>query len=153
MRLFSPDFDHNQEIPLRYTAEGENESPPLRFEDVPEDAVSLTLIVHDPDAPTGDFVHWVVWNIDPAVREMKAGVLPFAAQQGENDYGKRGYEGPNPPEGTGVHHYHFELFALDTDLDLPADTTRDDLLFAMEDHEIDRAELIGSYEKEGELVA
>ncbi len=145
MTITSPAFEADQPIPARYTCDEENESPPLTFVDVPDDAKSLALVMHDPDAPMGDFVHWVAWNIFPDVADVQAGVPPDGAEEGVNGAGEKGYTGPCPPSG--LHHYHFNLFALDTRLDLPEDTDRDALLSAIEGHEVAAATLIGTYSR------
>ncbi len=148
MRLTSSAFQPHQPIPSLHTCDGKNESPALAFGEVPAQAKSLALIMHDPDAPVGDFVHWVAWNIAADATDVPAGAPPAGAMEGINGAGKKGYFGPCPPSGT--HRYYFELYALDTRLDLPASTTRDDLQSAMEGHQIARAELMGTYAREGE---
>lgn len=140
-------FAHDAYIPERYTCDGENESPPLTITNVPAGTRSFALIVHDPDAVHGDFVHWLLWGLKPESQEIKAGIPPQGTLEGTNDAGSVGYTGPCPPPGTGIHHYHFELTALSTDLILPPTATRSDLEKAMESHEIARAMLVGLYER------
>lgn len=110
MQIVSPAFTHQGKIPARYTCNGENVSPPLRFVDVPEKARSLVLIVDDPDAPNGDWVHWVVYNIFPHVTEVLEGSTPEGGFEADTSWGKLGYGGPCPPSGT--HRYFFKLYAL-----------------------------------------
>ncbi|MDB5691383.1 MAG: YbhB/YbcL family Raf kinase inhibitor-like protein [Alphaproteobacteria bacterium] len=141
----SPAFAHGGPIPARYSAYGANEMPPLAWSALPSGTRSLALLVEDPDAQAPQpFVHWVVWNLVPA-----AGGLPqaFAAvAQGKNGAGRAGWSGPHPPD-TRPHHYHFELFALDTRLDLPADTDRDRLAAAMSGHVVGKGQLVGVFVK------
>ena len=145
MKITSPVFGHNQLIPPLYTCDGANASPPLIFQGVPSEAKSLVLIVDDPDAPRGDWVHWLLWNISPATTEIVAGKAPVGAIEGNTDFGRPGYGGPCPPSG--IHHYHFKLFALDTMLDLPASTKKADLEAAMATHILEQASLIGVYKR------
>ena len=125
MQIISAAFKSNQPIPSKYTCDGKNISPPLEFKDVPQNASSLALIVDDPDAPGGDFVHWLVWNIPPTVLSILENFVPEGAVQGTTDFGNKKYGGPCPPSGT--HHYFFKLFALDANLDLPPSSTKKDL--------------------------
>lgn len=138
-------FSHNDAIPSAYTCDGEDSSPPLEFSEVPRDAKSLALIVDDPDAPGGTWVHWVVWNIDPEVRKILAQQIPSGAKEGKTSSGGLGYEGPCPPSGT--HRYFFKLYALDAMLDLPAATDGAALGRAMEGHILASAECIGVYRR------
>lgn len=146
MILTSSAFEHNGPIPSKYTCDGENINPPLKIEDVPEKAESLVLIMEDPDAPMGTWVHWTLWNIDPQIKEIQEDSVPEGAQEGITDFGKPGYGGPCPPSGT--HRYFFKLYALDTKLDLPSTTTKDQLEEAIEDHILAQAELIGLYSRQ-----
>lgn len=143
IKITSPAFAENAKIPAQYTCDGQDKSPPLNVEDVPSNARSLALIVDDPDAPGGTWVHWVLWNIDAGTREIATGSLPKNAVQGINDFKKNGYGGPCPPSGT--HRYFFKLYALDTLLDLPKKTTKADLERAMKAHIVGQAEIIGRY--------
>lgn len=117
LSLDSPAFDQGQPIPGRYSCDGEGISPPLQISDVPSGAKSLVLIVDDPDAPGGTWVHWVLYNLSPDVTALAAGVprtqLPGPAVEANNSYHKKHYGGVCPPHGDGVHHYHFKLYALD----------------------------------------
>jgi Raf kinase inhibitor-like YbhB/YbcL family protein len=145
MRMTSPAFVHTKAIPSAYSCDGENLNPPLAIEGVPPGAKSLALVMDDPDAPAGVWVHWVLWNIDPGTRQIAQGSAPAAAQQGMNSWGKRGYGGPCPPSGT--HRYYFRLFALKERLDLPATAARKDLDRAMQGKILARSELLGLYSR------
>jgi len=145
MKIESPAFGSNQYIPSKYTCEGDNVNPPLRFIGVPESAKSLVLIVDDPDAPMGTWVHWTVWNISPKVQEIPEDSTPEGAVEGVTDFGKPGYGGPCPPSGT--HRYFFKLFALDTTLSLDSSARASEVEKAMEGHIIEKAELVGLYER------
>jgi Raf kinase inhibitor-like YbhB/YbcL family protein len=145
MKIESPAFENNQPIPSKYTCDGEDVNPPLKISDVPEDAKSLVLIVDDPDAPLGTFTHWIVWNIDPKTNFIEENSVPVGAIVGVNDFGKNSYGGPCPPSGT--HHYHFKLYALDTTLNLDKDSKKNDLEKAMENHILEKAEIIGIYKR------
>lgn len=145
MKISSTAFTQNGSIPPQYTCDGSNVSPPLLIENVPPVAKSLALIVDDPDAPAGTWVHWVVWNIDPAVKEIKEHSLPPGAQEGMTDFRKRSYGGPCPPGGT--HRYFFKLYALDTMLTLGPNTTKALLELAMKKHIVAQGELMGRYKR------
>jgi Raf kinase inhibitor-like YbhB/YbcL family protein len=145
MRIASPAFPPDQPIPIQYTCKGEELSPPLHITDVPIGAQSLALILHDPDAVHGDWIHWVVWNIRAANQEIPENTLPEGAQVGLNSADHLGYKGPCPPRGTGTHRYMFELYALDSLLELPPRTDREGLEAAMQGKVIAQAQLIGLY--------
>ena len=145
LKITSPAFVTNGYIPARFTCDGTDINPPLEIAHLPAEAKSLALIVDDPDAPVGMWVHWVVWNIDPATREIAEDSVPRAATQGKNDWKRNGYGGPCPPSG--VHRYFFKLYALDTRLNLGAGTTKNDLEKAMEGHILAKSELIGLYKR------
>lgn len=153
MRLLSDAFSANGTIPSRYTCDGDNLSPPLKWDDVPTETQSLALIVDDPDAPGGTFVHWVVYDISPNTREMAEATpagqatLSGSAVQGKNDFGALGYGGPCPPNGT--HRYFFKLYALDCTLGLPAESTKADVEAAIKGHILAQSELVGHYERTG----
>ena len=146
MKITSLAFEHNSEIPSIYTCDGENVNPPLEFIDVPNNAKSLVLIVDDPDAPMGTFVHWVLFNVSPKSKGIKENSNPDSAIQGLNSANKTGYMGPCPPSNT--HRYFFKLYALDITLDVPRNATREMLEKTMQGHIIDKAELIGLYSRE-----
>ena len=151
LRLTSSAFEDGEMIPSVYTCDGEDISPPLRWDGVPEGTRTLALIMDDPDAPLRTWVHWVVYNIPPDLDALpEAGLSePGPAQdvrQGENSLSRTGYGGPCPPSGK--HHYIFTLYALDTSLDLePTETDKQDLLDAMQGHVLARTTLTGLYER------
>jgi Raf kinase inhibitor-like YbhB/YbcL family protein len=145
LQLVSPAFRHNELIPKKYTCDGKDVNPPLLIENIPSVAKSLALIVDDPDAPVGTWVHWVVWNISPGMREIKEDSVPKGAEQGVNDFRKNDYGGPCPPSGT--HRYFFKLYALDTVLDLSSKAKKSDLEGAMKGHILEKAELVGLYRR------
>ncbi len=125
MQLTSPAFQPNQSILSKYTCDGENINPPLQISEVPEEAKSLALVVDDPDAPMGTFDHWVMWNISPETTTIEEAKVPEGAVQGKNNFGNNSYGGPCPPSGT--HHYHFKVYALDTQLELDPSSEKADL--------------------------
>jgi hypothetical protein len=143
MTITSTAFQNNDEIPARYGRTYDDVSPPLDFDDVPETAASLALIMDDPDATSGTFTHWVVYDIPPATTQITEDRLPPGALEGVSDYGTEGYGGPMPPSGT--HRYVFKLFALDGPLELEPGATSEELQEAMEDHIVANAELTGTY--------
>lgn len=146
MRIWSPAFTKNGAIPMKYTCEGRDISPPLRIEDVPEGAVSLALIVTDIDSKAGAWTHWLLWNIRPDVHSMREGEIPWSAEEGVNDFGNPGWGGPCPEKRT--HRYVFKLYALESGISLhPEETTVDSLLEAMEGQIIAEAETTGTYRK------
>ena|SRR5947209_1601384 len=130
-------------IPEQYTCKGANVSPPLLFRGIPQNAKSLVLIVEDPDAPSGLFTHWLIWNIDPHTTTLAEKSVPSGAAQGTNDFGKTGYGGPCPPSGT--HRYFFRIFALDKTLELKSGAKRQDLDKAIAGHIVGRGELMGRF--------
>jgi phosphatidylethanolamine-binding protein (PEBP) family uncharacterized protein len=128
LHISSSAFEHNGNIPVKYTCDGKDINPPLTIKDIPSEAKSLVLIVDDPDAPMGTWVHWVVWNIDP-----------------QNDFRKHDYGGPCPPSGT--HRYFFKLYALSSSLDLPSSSKKADVEKAMKGHMISESQIIGLYKR------
>jgi len=144
MKITSSAFQQGGNIPSKFTCDGANTSPPLQISDMPSEAKSLVLIVDDPDAPSGLFTHWAVWNISPQTSAIAEGSTPKGAQ-GTNDFGKSGYGGPCPPSGT--HRYYFKIFALDRELDLPSGAKRSELNTAMKGHVIGQGELMGRYSR------
>ena len=145
LELSSPAFDDGAPIPERHTGDGPGTSPPLRWEFVPEGTRTLALIVHDPDAPPGDFTHWLAWNIDPGAGGLDEDVT--APGQGTNGFGRPGWAGPSPPRGHGPHRYFFRLYALDTDLDLEHGAAREQLEDAIDGHVLAEAKLMGTFER------
>ena len=147
LTLASPAFDNGGTIPRRYTCSGDNESPALKWTGVPGGTRSLALIVADPDAPMGTFVHWVVYNLPPANKglpESVSATAPGEGEQGKNGRGTIGYTGPCPPPGR-PHHYHFWLYALDQLLELNRGATAPQLEAALRGHIVDRTELVGIF--------
>lgn len=144
MEITSPDFKNNTSIPQKFTCQGDDCSPPLVLQDVPASAKSLVLIVNDPDAPVGNWDHWLVYNISPETTMISENTVPGI--QCINDSGNKEWGGPCPPSGT--HRYYFTIYALDIRLPALSDRARkNDLLTAMKGHILDKAELIGLYEK------
>lgn len=142
MKILSPEFENNGFIPKKFTCQGEDVSPALIIEDIPKEAKSLVLIVDDPDAPMGTWVHWVVFDIPPTNR-IEENSIP--GKQGRNNAGRKDYGGPCPPSGT--HRYFFKLYALDKILNLAEGIVKQELEKAMEGHILGQAELIGLYKK------
>lgn len=142
MDIASPAFKAGENIPAKYTCDGSNAIPELDIANVPLEAKSLAIIVDDPDAPSGNFNHWVIWNIDPSVRKINSSDLS-GATNGRNSAGKDGYVGPCPPLGT--HRYFFKVYALNDKISLDQNSVRDDLVRAMENHIIAQGELMGKY--------
>src|SRR6201993_3488928 len=124
IKITSSAFQEGGNIPSKFTCDGGDSSPPLRLAEIPSGAKSLVLVVDDPDAPSGLFTHWIVWNISPQTNSIAEGSKPKGVH-GTNDFGKSGYGGPCPPSGT--HRYYFRIFALDRELDLPPSTKRSQL--------------------------
>jgi len=147
--LESPAFANGATISRQYTCDGADQSPPLQWSGLPDGTHSLALIVEDPDAPKGTFVHWVLYDLPPDPPELASGVprqaiLPNGARQGRNDFRRVGYGGPCPPRGP-AHHYHFRLYALDITPDLTPGATASELRAATDGHILGQAELIGLY--------
>lgn len=138
-------------IPPKYTCDGQNISPPLNWQQTPQGVKSFALISDDPDAPVGTWVHWVMWNIPAEVNGLPEGVqpikeLPDGSKQGISDFHRPGYGGPCPPSGT--HRYYFKIYALDTKLDLPDNSTKQSLLAAMKGHILAEGSLMGKYKRQ-----
>ena len=148
LKLTSPAFNNGSQIPSKYTCDGENTNPHLVIHGVPPNTKSLALIVEDPDAPAGLWIHWVMWNISPEVKEIRERILPFGAEEGLNTNKQLGYDGPCPPSGT--HRYLFRLFALDMKLKLPPESEKQALETAMAQHIIATTELMGTYSRTNE---
>lgn len=138
-------FEQNENIPSVYTCDGKDLAPEIIIHNVPATALELVLIVDDPDAPSGTFVHWLVYNISPKTKKIEAMNLPEGAKEGMTDFGKIGWGGPCPPSGT--HRYFFKLYALNHKLNLPAGLTKAELENAMNVHVIEKTELIGFYKR------
>ena len=144
MILTSPAFSHNESIPSEFTCDGANNPIPISISGVPKNAKELALIVDDPDAVRGTFTHWIMWNISPSTTKITDGKAQ-GAKLGNNGAGKAGYIGPCPP--TGTHRYFFKLYALDTKLDLPEGSSKDELEKEISGHVIEKTELIGLYKR------
>jgi len=152
IKLTSSAFAEGEVIPKEHTGEGKDSSPALKWTGVPEGTKGLALICDDPDAPVGDWVHWVIYAIPAGTTELPEGVptdkaLASGAKQGTNDFKKIGYGGPMPPKGHGPHRYFFKLYALDSELALELGATKKGLLAAMEGHLLAQAQLMGKYER------
>jgi Raf kinase inhibitor-like YbhB/YbcL family protein len=144
-RISSPAFENSGTIPSRYTCDNIDVNPPLLIENVPSAAKSLVLIVDDPDAPVGTWVHWVVWNIDPGVSEIKENSVPKGGMEGVNDFRKHAYGGPCPPSG--AHRYFFKLYALDRTLGIASHSEKAHVEKAMSGHVIASTQLMGKYRR------
>jgi Raf kinase inhibitor-like YbhB/YbcL family protein len=150
MRIVSPAFEEGASIPRKYTCQGVDINPPLSIADVPAEAKSIALIVDDPDVPKSVradrmWVHWVAYDIEPAISEIKEGA-PSLGTQGKNTGGQNRYMGPCPPDRE--HRYFFKLYALDSMLNLKEGATKEELLKAMEGHVLEEALLMGRYEQD-----
>jgi Raf kinase inhibitor-like YbhB/YbcL family protein len=148
MSLSSSAFKDGQPIPVDYTCDGKNISPPLNWSGAPSETQSLLLIVDDPDAPAGVWTHWILWNIPTDTSELVEDFTksPGTARQGTNDFKKTGYSGPCPPAGK-AHRYFFRIFALDTALNLPSGATRKEVDAAMAKHVLAMGQLMGTYQR------
>lgn len=151
IEIKSPAFEEGGMIPQKHTCDGEDISPPLSWNSVPNGTKSLALICDDPDAPMGTWVHWVLFNLPANVQTLPENMpyqktLKNGAKQGTTDFKKIGYGGPCPPSGT--HRYYFKLYALDTEINLDAGTTKQQLLKAMEGHIIAEGQLMGKYKRQ-----
>ncbi len=151
-------FQPGQPVPKKHTGDGADVSPALSWSGVPSGTKELALICDDPDAPTPQpWVHWVIYKLSPSLTGLPENVptgskidKPVAALQGRNSWpsGRTiGYRGPAPPPGHGTHHYHFKLYALDTELKLNAGSDKPALLAAMQGHILAEAEVIGTYSR------
>jgi Raf kinase inhibitor-like YbhB/YbcL family protein len=153
--LTSTAFGNGERIPKRFTPQGDNISPPLAWSGVPASAHELVLIVEDPDAPfPSPFVHWILHRLPASVTSLSEAIPNQrelaqlrGAVQGENGAKTRGWFGPQPPLGHGLHHYHFQLFALDTQLSLGPDATVEELTKALKGHVLADGEIVGTYER------
>lgn len=150
MKIYSPAFQEKMPIPEKYTCEGSDISIPLAWEDVPEEAISLALIMDDPDAPAGTWVHWVAFNIPASARGLtedqpKERNLPSGGLQGINTGRRTGYAGPCPPGG--VHRYFFKLYALDCVFPAKSGITKEELLEQMQGHILSKCEFFGTYQR------
>jgi hypothetical protein len=150
MKIISQAFDEGGMIPEKYTCDGINISPPLKWSSVPDGTKTLAIICDDLDAPMGTWVHWVIYNLPANIRELSEDVptlekLPTGAKQGRNDFKKIGYSGPCPPGG--IHRYYFKIYALAKELNVEKGITKSDLLNAMKGHILSQGQLMGKYER------
>lgn len=150
-QLSIPAFPAGGAIPREHTCDGADQSPELRWRDVPAGTVAFALVMHDPDAPAGDWVHWIVWNIPSTESGMTANFakteeLPNGTRQGPNGFRKIGYNGPCPPSRKD-HKYFFQLYAMDTTLDIPTGAARNQLDAALKGHVLAEAEYMGTYHR------
>jgi Raf kinase inhibitor-like YbhB/YbcL family protein len=151
LQVTSSVFTEGSAIPAKYTCDGDDISPPLKWSVVPQGAKSLALICDDPDAPGGIWVHWVLYNIPATMTELPEGIptsdsVLGSARQGVTDFRRVGYGGPCPPRGN-PHRYFFKLYALDTELSLKPKATKKDVVEAMRDHVLAEGQLMGTYKR------
>jgi hypothetical protein len=149
MIINSDEFGLGEMIPKKYTADGENISPPLKISDIPKDAKTLILICDDPDASAGVWLHWLVFNIHTGGGneiEIKESASP--GTNGLNDFHRLGYGGPSPPQGTGKHRYFFRVFAIDALLHLQEGATRQQVKNSMQGHVLDSCKFYGFYSRD-----
>jgi Raf kinase inhibitor-like YbhB/YbcL family protein len=149
--MTSPAFSQGEPIPTQYTCDGEDISPPLAWQNPPEDTQSFALIADDPDAPSGTWVHWVLYNLPADARGVPQGVpteneLSGGGQHGSNSWNRLGYGGPCPPGGT--HRYFFKLYAVDTILDLEPGVRKDALTQGLDGHVLAQTEIMGTYSRQ-----
>jgi Raf kinase inhibitor-like YbhB/YbcL family protein len=146
LRLSSSVFQNHRPIPARHTGDGEDLSPPLSWDGAPGGTRAFAVVVHDPDAPLVDgFTHWVAYGVPAETTELSEGAENLT--QGTNSVGNQGYNGPAPPPGHGVHHYYFWVYALDSEVGLEPGLDRRALFQRIEDHVLEQARLIGTYER------
>ncbi len=138
-------FENNTKIPEKYTCEGSDISPPLEISEIPKNAKTLAIIVDDPDAPMGTWLHWTIWNIAVTGSNVSISEGEAPGTEGKNDFGNTEYGGPCPPSGT--HRYFFKAYALDVGLSLEKGASKQQLEKAMQGHILDKAEIIGLYSK------
>lgn len=153
MEITTTAFENGKYIPVKHTCDGDDTSPPLRWDKVPKGTVTFALLVEDPDAPGGTFAHWIMYNIPADVQQLEA-IIPVAknldngAIHGKNDFGKYGYRGPCPPDQDDAHKYFFRIFALDKKLAPEQAANRQSLLNAVKNHVIDEGEYLGLYKRQ-----
>jgi Raf kinase inhibitor-like YbhB/YbcL family protein len=149
LTITSPAFKQGEVIPTKYTRDGENISPPLEWHDAPPETRSFVLLVEDPDAPSGTFRHWAMYNIlagDSGLPEGASNQARVGTGEGVNGFGNARYDGPQPPKGHGPHHYHFRLAALDVpQLNIPPSAKAEDIWTKALPHIVAEAELVGIY--------
>jgi Raf kinase inhibitor-like YbhB/YbcL family protein len=152
LMLSIPALSQDRRIPDRFSRDGENISPPIMWQGAPVGTRSYALVVEDPDAPRGTFRHWAAYNIPAGADGLTEGAGADEAdsmmRMAMNDFGNRRYDGPQPPPGHGTHHYHFRLFALDTQqLPVPATGNAGDVLDVARAHALAEADLVGTFER------
>ena len=145
LRVSSSAFADGAEIPMKYTCDGQNVAPPLELGGIPNESKSIAVICEDPDAPSGTFTHWILYDV-PASAHTIPERAPIG-KAGVNDFGKTGFGGPCPPKKDGAHHYHFHVYALDTASLGPPGLSKQDALAAMDGHILDQGELTGTYKR------
>jgi len=145
LRLTSAAFEPGGSIPVRFTCDGDDVSPPLEWSRVPESARSLALLMEDPDAPGGTFVHWTLFGVAPTSTGLEEGEVPAEAREGENSFGETGYSGPCPPEGDEPHRYVFVLYALRSAPELDAGASPEEVRDAVADRALVRGRLTGRF--------
>jgi Raf kinase inhibitor-like YbhB/YbcL family protein len=151
MLIISPSFEDGSFIPKKFSGDGGDINPEFQIQNIPVGTESLALVMHDPDVPMpGGFYHWLVWDIDPRTALIKEESVPPGAVEGANSAGKLDYVGPKPPSG--IHHYHFKLYALDEELHLAEGATIKELMERMNGHIITDAELVGLYGASGDVI-
>jgi Raf kinase inhibitor-like YbhB/YbcL family protein len=143
LTIKSPAFEHGKLIPKKYSCDGQDINPPLTIEGIPKEAKTLVLAVDDPDAPSGTFDHWIVWNIPASASKIGENTVP--GTEGMNSARQQGYMGPCPPSGT--HRYFFKVYALDAELSLGASSRKKDVEKAMQGHILAKGELVGLYRR------
>jgi Raf kinase inhibitor-like YbhB/YbcL family protein len=147
LKLTSPAFVANGEIPIGFTCDGASASPPLAWKGVPKKTVQLALIVDDPDATVGTFVHWVAWNIDPKAGKLPEQNVPATIVQGSNGARSQKYIGPCPPRGDPPHHYRFTMYALSEAPAVHAGASADELRAAVRKITLAKTRLVGTYRR------
>ena len=152
MEISSPAFRHGEAIPRKYTCDGDDVSPPLAISGVPPEAKALALLMEDPDAPIGVFTHWILYDMQPSLKELPEAVpkrpeVAGLGLQGVNDFGRVGYGGPCPPRGHGPHRYFFRLYALSAPLGLGPKASRGDFLKVLQGKVLAQAEYMGTYRR------
>ncbi|MEM1060305.1 MAG: YbhB/YbcL family Raf kinase inhibitor-like protein [Verrucomicrobiota bacterium] len=145
-QLAAPAFPPGGAIPAKYARAGENVSPHLKVTGVPKGAKSLALVLHDPDAPNGNWTHWIVYNLPPDTTGFSSQKLPSGADQGTNSWGRAAYDGPAPPSGSGRHRYVFTLYALDQKLSADQPMTAAELAARIKEHLLATATLTGTFQ-------
>jgi Raf kinase inhibitor-like YbhB/YbcL family protein len=145
LKVSSPAFANDGSIPRKYTCDGQNVAPPLEWSGVPQNANSLAVICEDPDAPSGTFTHWVLYDIPASTQKLPE--HPTTGTSGVNSFGKTGFGGPCPPKQDHAHHYHFHVYALDIESIGAAGLSKEDALKKMSGHILAEGHLVGTYKR------